>query len=232
MHPHAVAFAASLVVPQVAFLAYTGDAEIVAETWKYLATGLLTPLTQVSWWAWLCLVAFSLERLTYMYVWNYPHVWMKFCSRLPKSFGKPCAILGNTLPCNKVIQASSVLLANYMSPMGLPRRVTGEGGDLNEYAIFMGIQMFIIGQFLNWAVYATIGKKGVYYGCRLGEKVPWVEGPPFTMVVHPQYVGAILSLFGLGLVTITPWHADHGLWLMMFMQYGLYVATMYVEDKL
>ena len=64
-----------------------------------------------------------------------------------------------------------MLLANYMSPMGLPRRVTGEGGDLNEYAIFMGIQMFIIGQFLNWAVYATIGKKGVYYGCRLGEKV-------------------------------------------------------------
>ena len=63
-------------------------------------------------------------------------------------------------------------------------------------------------------------------------QVPWVEGPPFTMVVHPQYVGAILSLFGLGLVTITPWHADHGLWLMMFMQYGLYVATMYVEDKL
>jgi protein-S-isoprenylcysteine O-methyltransferase Ste14 len=41
----------------------------------------------------------------------------------------------------------------------------------------------------------AIGKVGVYYGTRLGATVPWVEGFPFNVVRHPQYVGAVLSLW-------------------------------------
>lgn len=38
---------------------------------------------------------------------------------------------------------------------------------------------------------------GVYYGFKLGHEVPWVEGFPFNVVSHPQYVGAVLSVWGV-----------------------------------
>lgn len=30
-------------------------------------------------------------------------------------------------------------------------------------------------------------------------QVPWVDGFPFNVVSHPQYVGAVLSIWGLAL---------------------------------
>lgn len=68
--------------------------------------------------------------------------------------------------------------------------------------ILAALGMLGFGQLLNIAIYQRIGKAGVYYGCRLGEKIPWVEGFPFNAGIgHPQYVGSALSVWGVFLLT-------------------------------
>ena len=66
----------------------------------------------------------------------------------------------------------------------------------------MGTIIFAFGQFLNVSTYHTIGYNGVHYGCRLNREkpVPWVSGFPFNVVSHPQYVGSVLSIWGILLV--------------------------------
>ena len=41
---------------------------------------------------------------------------------------------------------------------------------------------------------AHAGQNGVYYGSRLGAPVKWCKGLPFSLVVHPQYVGSALTV--------------------------------------
>eukprot|EP00667_Euglena_gracilis_P020479 EG_transcript_22198 len=230
MHLHACLFAVAFVAPQALFLGYLGDSNALLNLCSRVIHGLLTPIPQVEWWAYAILAAFSLERLLYVYVWLNPVVWMKFCEQMPKEWGNPWTILGKTLPLNKCIQTLSLLLVHFcIHGFQLPRTATGV---LDAYAIFTALQLLLIGQALNWSVYFTIGKAGVYYGCRLGAKVPWVSGPPFTLCRHPQYIGAMLSLLGVGLLGITDWHSQHGMWLAVFGCFALYGVTMYVEDRL
>lgn len=56
----------------------------------------------------------------------------------------------------------------------------------------------LAGQVLNTSVYNTLGVTGVYYGRELGyPPPPWVNGFPF-IIPHPQYVGCIMTVLGLG----------------------------------
>ncbi len=52
-------------------------------------------------------------------------------------------------------------------------------------------------QVLNISVYNTLSTNGVYYGTKLGKKVGWVRGFPFNTVSHPQYLGAVLTVWGV-----------------------------------
>ncbi len=60
-----------------------------------------------------------------------------------------------------------------------------------------GILLIAFGQALNVGIYRAIGTDGVYYGFKLGKKVPWVNGFPFSVVPHPQYVGSSLTVWGV-----------------------------------
>jgi methylene-fatty-acyl-phospholipid synthase len=60
----------------------------------------------------------------------------------------------------------------------------------------LGLGLVGAGQTLNVSIYQAIGEDGVYYGNKLGHKVPWHRGWPFNVVSHPQYVGSILSILG------------------------------------
>jgi methylene-fatty-acyl-phospholipid synthase len=61
----------------------------------------------------------------------------------------------------------------------------------------LGLLLLAFGQSLNVGVYQALGEKGTYYGFKLGATVPWVHGFPFNVVPHPQYVGSVLSVWGL-----------------------------------
>ena len=64
-------------------------------------------------------------------------------------------------------------------------------------AALMGVALIAGGQTLNAGIYKAIGHVGVYYGFKLGHKVPWVDGFPFNVVQHPQYVGSVMSVWGV-----------------------------------
>jgi hypothetical protein len=88
-------------------------------------------------------------------------------------------------------------------------------------------------------VYGAIGGDGVYYGTRLGKRVPWVHGFPFSIggggkpgkglrIPHPQYLGSALTALG-GLVLL--WHgAPPGSAPLVGYWCGLYAVTAVQED--
>ena len=69
---------------------------------------------------------------------------------------------------------------------------------VGPHAVAVFSALAACGQALNVAIYAAIGKDGVYYGFKLGRPVPWCDGFPFNLGFrHPQYVGGLLTQLGL-----------------------------------
>ena len=60
------------------------------------------------------------------------------------------------------------------------------------------------GQLLNFGVFYRLGAVGVFFGDRLGHAVPWCREFPFSWVSHPQYVGTVLTIWGLFLAVRFP----------------------------
>jgi len=57
--------------------------------------------------------------------------------------------------------------------------------------------MFIgVGQILNLSVYDQLGLEGVYYGSQF-KKLPIVTTFPYTICSNPQYVGCVLTHYGI-----------------------------------
>jgi len=93
----------------------------------------------------------------------------------------------------------------------------------------IGLPLIIAGQALNYGIYHAIGQDGVYYGVKLGKKVPWYNGFPFNVVAHPQYVGAVFTLWGIAVLISTPAHAL-GLLQLCVLVTGLYIFTAITEQ--
>ena len=74
-----------------------------------------------------------------------------------------------------------------------------------------GAILIVVGQILNFSVFHRLGKIGVFYGNKFGYEVPWHREFPFSLLKHPQYVGALFSIWGFFLVTRFP-HDD---WFML-----------------
>jgi methylene-fatty-acyl-phospholipid synthase len=66
-----------------------------------------------------------------------------------------------------------------------------------------------VGQFLNVSVFYRLGVVGVFYGVHFGYAVPWTRAFPFSYawLKHPQYVGTVLSIWGVFLAARYP-HPD------------------------
>jgi methylene-fatty-acyl-phospholipid synthase len=71
----------------------------------------------------------------------------------------------------------------------------------------LGATMVAAGQGLNLAVFYRLGKIGVFYGNKLGYRIPWSRKFPFSCLKHPQYIGALLSIWGFFLAIRFP-HDD------------------------
>lgn len=82
-------------------------------------------------------------------------------------------------------------------------------------------------QTLNISMYNAIGKKGVYYGEKLGSKVPWCTSFPFSVVSHPQYVGSVLSVWGM--FALVQAQGPSTLWVIATYWSALYVVTGLIE---
>jgi len=72
-------------------------------------------------------------------------------------------------------------------------------------AAALGVLLVAIGQWLNVSVFLRLGSDGVFYGTWFGKSIEWSNEFPFSIVAHPQYLGASLSIWGFFLLTRYPY---------------------------
>jgi len=149
----------------------------------------------------------SLERLTYAWAWRRPGRFSALAARLPDTpFGSPVELLHAIFWAFKGLQLAvfvgwcewwgggHALVDLLAHPLHSPARV-------------LGVVLVALGQLLNASVFLRLGKTGVFYGARFGRAVPWCRDFPFSLLRHPQYVGAVMSIWGFFMLTRFP-HAD------------------------
>lgn len=71
-------------------------------------------------------------------------------------------------------------------------------------AIIVGTLLLGSGQLLSLAAFHRLGQIGVFYGGQFGNPVTWQSGFPFSWFDHPQYVGAVASIWGTMLILRYP----------------------------
>jgi phosphatidyl-N-methylethanolamine N-methyltransferase len=159
----------------------------------------------------------SLERLCYVFIARRPERFQRLCRRPPLArLGEPVAVVRRLLYAFKVVQFA-VFAAWCL--------VHGDSGvwpaEPDPLVLGLATTAVVAGQILNWSVFYRLGMIGVFYGDRLGHRVPWCEGFPFSMFLHPQYVGAVLTIWGFFLGMRFP-HDD---WLVLPVLETIYYAV-------
>ncbi|KAK9903233.1 hypothetical protein WJX75_000389 [Coccomyxa subellipsoidea] len=127
-------------------------------------------------------------HLLYAFIWFLPGLWRQGFSKPVKAF-QIAATLGKVLQFTAVVAWYTV-----------KSKEQGLKLDLLEVTWLQWGAFFalvFLGQVLNISVYNTLSTNGVYYGTKLGKKVAWQHGFPFNTVSHPQYLGAVLTVWGI-----------------------------------
>ena len=169
------------------------------------------------------------SHILYALIWYYPKKFMALVKKAPlKFFGvHAVAVFGKLVLLWKMLQ--QVALFAFVSKASLP----------TLWALFVAnapvqwaiaAALFFAGQVLNVAIYLAIGKDGVYYGFKLGRKVPWSTAFPFNAGYrHPQYAGAVLSQLGVLLIVMDTDTLASGLCVLLAWWVLMYFVTSYVE---
>ena len=144
----------------------------------------------------------SVERICYLWIWQRPAAFRYWCARSTWACGEPVDVLCSLFCGFKVVQAAVFLWWCLIHGEG---SLVPSSGNL-IYLLF-GSALMLGGQILNIAVFHRLGKVGVFYGNKLGHRVAWSRKFPFSCLAHPQYVGALLSIWGFFLFMRAP-HED------------------------
>src|SRR5262249_35215289 len=152
--------------------------------------------------AWLILLAIlllTLERGAYVWIARRPETFRRFCAIQPVAWvGGPVTVVAVLFGAFKVVQIS-IFLAWWQ---------VHEAGHLaGATALAVAGALIVAGQALNFGVFYRLGTIGVFFGDRLGHQVPWCRAFPFSWIAHPQYVGTVLTIWGLFLAARFP-HED------------------------
>jgi methylene-fatty-acyl-phospholipid synthase len=155
-------------------------------------------------WLFLCAaVLLSLERLCYAWIWRAPDTFRAWCTRpAVAAAGGPVDILQLIFCGFKALQLAVFLGWCYAHGRGEVFSLEGSAASIG-----LGGALLAAGQALNLSVFYRLGKAGVFYGNKFGYRVPWCRRFPFSWFRHPQYVGALLSIWGFFLVLRFP-HDD------------------------
>jgi len=145
----------------------------------------------------------SVERITYLWIWYKPEAFRCFCNRQwAKSLGGPVDVLKYPFYAFKLLQGAVFVGWCYFFSRG---EIFPIGG--NVLSVALGVLVMALGQLLNVGVFYRLGKVGVFYGGKFGYRVSWCREFPFTVCSHPQYAGALLSIWGFFLLMRFP-HVD------------------------
>jgi methylene-fatty-acyl-phospholipid synthase len=148
----------------------------------------------------LAAILLSIERIAYIWAWRYPESFREFCERAPGGLlDEPITALRRLFYVFKAIQISVFLAGCYH--FGNGSLVFGRESALPVAA---GAILLVVGQTLNLGVFYRLGTVGVFYGNRFGRDLPWCDEFPFSMLNHPQYTGALISIWGFFIATCFP----------------------------
>jgi methylene-fatty-acyl-phospholipid synthase len=135
----------------------------------------------------------SLERICYVWVWRFPEAFRRLCHGLFRGvLVEPVAAIRRSFYGFKFLQIMVFAGWFYIYGHG---SLWPASGSLPIVAV--GLVLIVIGQILNVGVFFRLGNNGVFYGNRFGLRIPWVNAFPFSLLSHPQYVGAVVSIWGL-----------------------------------
>jgi len=146
-------------------------------------------------------VLLSLERLCYVWIWLAPDVFRFLCAQVPCAWAEtPMDVVEKLFYAFKILQGVVFLGWCYIYSHGLFWPLAGESWSLG-----LGGVLLLVGQILNVSVFWRLGRVGVFYGKRFGYDVSWYNTFPFSFLEHPQYVGALLSIWGFFLIMRFPY---------------------------
>lgn len=157
-------------------------------------------LTQAGWWA--SLAGIVVNYAMHGFIWNRPETFTELSKKAPlnRLGGHPVDVFAGLEVVAKLVQLTSLVLF-----LGSAGRSAAYGAVFAApgWCWLMLASFVVLGQVLNFAMYAAIGNAGVYYGFKLGKTVPWCSGFPFNVGLrHPQYVGVVLTLWGVLMVAL------------------------------
>jgi methylene-fatty-acyl-phospholipid synthase len=145
----------------------------------------------------------SLERLCYAAIFLAPDAFRRACQRAPlRWLGPPVTVVARLCYVSKVVQ-----LAVFVGWCHRHGETSLSPASWDPVITLVGGSLIAAGQTLNLAVFYRLGTVGVFYGSRLGYEVPWCRAFPYSLFSHPQYVGALLTIWGLFVVMRFP-HMD------------------------
>jgi hypothetical protein len=154
--------------------------------------------------AWPLLVAALLlapERICYVWIARYPQAFRCACATPAVAWiGEPVAVVAALFAVGKTLQCAAFAFWFY---------VHGRVGPWTPTPVVLDTAwgLVVIGQVLNWGVFYRLRYVGVFFGDRLGYEIPWIRAFPFSWVAHPQYLGTVLTIWGLFLAVRFP-HPD------------------------
>eukprot|EP00884_Botryococcus_braunii_P006396 jgi/Botrbrau1/15758/Bobra.4_1s0122.1 len=162
----------------------------------------------------LLLSAITTPHLIYAFVWLHSPTWRRWCGDKAVQTFRLVAIAGKGLQLVVTVLWLDSVTKNFEYKVPVDMELLG-----------IGIIATTVGQVLNVKTFDAIGAVGVYYGVKLGHRVEWNDGFPFNVVSHPQYVGSVLTVWGLllGAKSIYP-----TIPLISTMVVGSYWTAMYV----
>lgn len=140
-----------------------------------------------------CALLLSLERLAYAWIWQRPDAFRAWVAR--SSALSPVIALERLFYLFKAIQV--VTFTGWCLCFG---ELHGWPEAAFSLHAAIAVALVVVGQVLNAAVFMKLGRVGVFYGNRFGHRVAWVEGFPFSLVDHPQYVGTLMTIWGVFLL--------------------------------
>lgn len=163
-----------------------------------------------------------LPHMMYALIWKRPGLWLRCCNcisdRISPTYA--CEKLGKTWKIIQYIVLIHVIL-QHETWSDMYFRISSTSITI----LFQAAVLISIGQILNISVYVQLQSFGVYYGPVLEHPIPWVKGFPFNVVgSHPQYIGCILSVIGIGILF------PH-LYLVWVLIVSMYLFSMCVESS-
>ena len=164
----------------------------------------------------------GVERACYVWIARRPRSFSAWAARPSIAWlGEPVAVVEKLFYAFKILQLAVFVGWCYLHD---PSLMPSAPPDV----IGMAVVLLVMAQSLVLMGFYRLGRVAVFFGDRLGYDAPWCSAFPFSVVPHPQYLGAVLTIWAFFAVMRWP-HADW--WLIPMIETIYYAAGATLEER-